>query len=52
METFGMTAWTKGRFAVAFTFDVDAEEVWIADDPANADRPGVSPRARTKRRSG
>jgi peptidoglycan-N-acetylglucosamine deacetylase len=41
METFGMTAWTKGRFAVAFTFDVDAEEVWIADDPANADRPGV-----------
>lgn len=26
---------------VAFTFDFDAEEVWIGDDPANADRPGV-----------
>lgn len=24
-----------------FTFDVDAEEVWIADDPSNAERPGV-----------
>jgi peptidoglycan-N-acetylglucosamine deacetylase len=41
MEPSGMTAWPEGRFAVAFTFDVDAEEVWIADDPANADRPGV-----------
>jgi peptidoglycan/xylan/chitin deacetylase (PgdA/CDA1 family) len=27
--------------AVAFTFDFDAEEVWLADDPANAGRPGV-----------
>jgi peptidoglycan-N-acetylglucosamine deacetylase len=27
--------------AVAFTFDFDAEEVWIGEDPANADRPGV-----------
>ena len=26
---------------MAFTFDFDAEEVWIGDDPANADRPGV-----------
>jgi peptidoglycan/xylan/chitin deacetylase (PgdA/CDA1 family) len=26
---------------VAFTFDFDAEEVWIAQDPGNADRPGV-----------
>lgn len=26
---------------VALTFDFDAEEVWLADDPANADRPGV-----------
>ncbi|MEA2280323.1 MAG: peptidoglycan-N-acetylglucosamine deacetylase [Solirubrobacteraceae bacterium] len=26
---------------VAFTFDFDAEEVWIAEDPANAQRPGV-----------
>jgi peptidoglycan/xylan/chitin deacetylase (PgdA/CDA1 family) len=26
---------------VAFTFDFDAEEVWIGEDPANADRPGV-----------
>jgi peptidoglycan/xylan/chitin deacetylase (PgdA/CDA1 family) len=27
--------------AVALTFDFDAEEVWIADDPENAHRPGV-----------
>jgi peptidoglycan-N-acetylglucosamine deacetylase len=26
---------------VAFTFDFDAEEVWIGEDPANADRPGA-----------
>jgi peptidoglycan/xylan/chitin deacetylase (PgdA/CDA1 family) len=26
---------------VAFSFDFDAEEVWIGEDPANADRPGV-----------
>src|SRR5947209_5908263 len=26
---------------VAFTFDFDAEEVWIGEDPANAERPGV-----------
>jgi peptidoglycan/xylan/chitin deacetylase (PgdA/CDA1 family) len=26
---------------VAFTFDFDAEEVWIGEDPANAGRPGV-----------
>jgi peptidoglycan-N-acetylglucosamine deacetylase len=37
-----MTTWPGGaRGAVAFTFDFDAEEVWIGDDPANADRPGV-----------
>jgi peptidoglycan/xylan/chitin deacetylase (PgdA/CDA1 family) len=29
------------RCAAAFTFDFDAEEAWIADDPANAGRPGV-----------
>src|SRR3954470_24188584 len=28
-------------FAVAFTFDFDAEEGIIGDDPANADRPGI-----------
>jgi peptidoglycan/xylan/chitin deacetylase (PgdA/CDA1 family) len=28
-------------FAVAFTFDFDAEEVWIGEDPANAHKPGV-----------
>jgi peptidoglycan/xylan/chitin deacetylase (PgdA/CDA1 family) len=34
--------WPEGKcFAVAFTFDFDAEEGIIADDPANADRPGV-----------
>src|SRR5919197_6099181 len=34
--------WPEGkRAAAAFTFDFDAEEVWIAEDPANASRPGV-----------
>jgi peptidoglycan/xylan/chitin deacetylase (PgdA/CDA1 family) len=34
--------WPDGkRAAAAFTFDFDAEEVWIGEDPANADRPGV-----------
>jgi peptidoglycan/xylan/chitin deacetylase (PgdA/CDA1 family) len=34
--------WPSGaKCAVALTFDFDAEEVWIGDDPANADRPGV-----------
>ncbi len=34
--------WPDGvRCAVAFTFDFDAEEVWIGEDPENADRPGV-----------
>jgi peptidoglycan-N-acetylglucosamine deacetylase len=27
--------------AACFTFDFDAEEVWIGEDSANADRPGV-----------
>jgi peptidoglycan-N-acetylglucosamine deacetylase len=37
-----MTGWPDGAGgAVAFTFDFDAEEVWIADDPENANRPGV-----------
>ncbi len=34
--------WPDGmRCAASFTFDFDAEEVWIGEDPANADRPGV-----------
>jgi peptidoglycan/xylan/chitin deacetylase (PgdA/CDA1 family) len=34
--------WPEGMSsAAAFTFDFDAEEVWIGEDPANADRPGV-----------
>jgi len=34
--------WPDGkRCAAAFTFDFDAEEGHLADDPANADRPGV-----------
>ena len=34
--------WPKNKqCAVSFTFDFDAESVWIADNPANADRPGV-----------
>jgi peptidoglycan-N-acetylglucosamine deacetylase len=38
----GQALWPAGaRSAVAFTFDIDAEESWIAGDPANASRPGV-----------
>jgi len=34
--------WPDGaRCAAAFTFDFDAEEVWIGEDPTNADKPGV-----------
>jgi peptidoglycan/xylan/chitin deacetylase (PgdA/CDA1 family) len=34
--------WPSGkRAAAALTFDFDAEEVWIGQDPANAGRPGV-----------
>jgi peptidoglycan-N-acetylglucosamine deacetylase len=34
--------WPAGKTAaVAFTFDFDAEEVWIGEDPENADRPGI-----------
>jgi peptidoglycan/xylan/chitin deacetylase (PgdA/CDA1 family) len=34
--------WPGGaRCAAAFTFDFDAEEVWIGEDPGNAQRPGV-----------
>jgi peptidoglycan-N-acetylglucosamine deacetylase len=34
--------WPAGkRAAAAFTFDFDAEEVWISEDAANANRPGV-----------
>jgi peptidoglycan/xylan/chitin deacetylase (PgdA/CDA1 family) len=37
-----MTRWPgDAQGAVAFTFDFDAEEVWIGDDPRNAGRPGV-----------
>ncbi|BBY28490.1 polysaccharide deacetylase family protein [Mycolicibacterium sediminis] len=34
--------WPGGaRYAASLTFDFDAEEVWIGEDPANAERPGV-----------
>jgi len=34
--------WPDGaRCAASFTFDFDAEEVWIGEDPDNANRPGV-----------
>ena len=34
--------WPQGYdCAVCFTFDFDAEEVWISEDPANANKPGV-----------
>src|SRR3989304_3166368 len=40
--TSSRVTWPDGaRGAVAFTFDFDAESVWIGDDPANAERPGV-----------
>jgi len=34
--------WPEGaRSAASFTFDFDAEEVWIGENPANANCPGV-----------
>jgi peptidoglycan/xylan/chitin deacetylase (PgdA/CDA1 family) len=37
-----MGMWPNGaRAAAAFTFDFDAEALWIGEDPANADKPGV-----------
>ena len=34
--------WPPGTdCAVAFTFDFDAEEVWLTGDPADAERPGL-----------
>lgn len=34
--------WPEGkRCGFVMSFDFDAEEVWIGEDPANADRPGV-----------
>lgn len=37
-----MTTWPGGRrYAATVSFDFDAEEVWIGENPANADRPGV-----------
>ena len=34
--------WPEGkRAAASFTFDFDAEEVWIGEDAENANRPGV-----------
>ena len=34
--------WPNGaRSAAVVSFDFDAEEVWIAEDPLNADRPGT-----------
>src|SRR5215467_15790810 len=39
--------WPSGMTSAAsLTFDVDAESVWLAMDPANADRPGVLSQAR------
>lgn len=37
-----MSDWPDGaRAALSFSFDFDAEEVWIAEDPENDLRPGV-----------
>ncbi len=42
VETSASFAWPSGaECAAAFTFDFDAEEVWLAEDPANAGRPGL-----------
>lgn len=39
--------WPAGyRAALALTVDFDAEELWLAEDPANASRPGVLSQAR------
>lgn len=39
--------WPSGsRAAMALTVDFDAEELWLAEDPANAARPGVLSQAR------
>lgn len=36
------SAWPNGaRYAATLTFDFDAEEVWIGEDPSNAAKPGV-----------
>jgi peptidoglycan-N-acetylglucosamine deacetylase len=41
-KTPGPDRWPGGaQSAAAITFDFDAEEVWIAENPANASRPGV-----------
>src|SRR5262249_12978179 len=38
----GAAGWPgTARCAAAFTFDFDAEEVWLAEDSRNASRPGV-----------
>src|SRR5207245_10174454 len=38
----GGRMWPEGfRCAASFTFDFDAEEGWIGEDPADADKPGV-----------
>jgi peptidoglycan/xylan/chitin deacetylase (PgdA/CDA1 family) len=38
----GASIWPDGkRCAVAFTFDFDAEEGIVADDPSNAGKPGI-----------
>ncbi|MGW2893152.1 polysaccharide deacetylase family protein [Streptomyces sp. NPDC001212] len=37
-----MFTWPEGhRFGATISFDFDAEEVWIGENPRNADRPGV-----------
>ena len=38
----GKTMWPAGaKCAVMFTFDFDAETLWLSRDPKNAERPGV-----------
>lgn len=45
--------WPSGKTAGAvLSFDFDAEEVWIADDPANGRRPGVLSQGRYGARVG
>jgi peptidoglycan/xylan/chitin deacetylase (PgdA/CDA1 family) len=41
-ETKEFSMWQEGQnCAVALTFDLDGEAVWIAEDPANKDKPGL-----------
>ena len=48
-----MTQWPNGHpYAATLSFDFDAEEVWLGENPANADAPGVLSQGRYGARVG